>query len=59
KKSFLLLRQQLPVPVIFGVLTVENVDQARERIGGLHGHKGREAADAAIKMISFTRSVND
>jgi 6,7-dimethyl-8-ribityllumazine synthase len=53
------LNLQLPVPVIFGVLTVENVDQARERIGGLHGHKGREAADAAIKMISFTRSVND
>ncbi|HXB30121.1 MAG TPA: 6,7-dimethyl-8-ribityllumazine synthase [Puia sp.] len=53
------LNLQLPVPVIFGILTVDNVDQARERVGGLHGHKGQEAADAAIKMISFTRSVND
>src|SRR3984957_10364015 len=53
------LNLQLPVPVIFGVLTVDNADQARERIGGLHGHKGQEAADTAIKMISFTRSVND
>ncbi len=51
------LNLQLPVPVIFGVLTVDNSDQATERIGGMHGHKGEEAADAAIKMISFSRSV--
>jgi 6,7-dimethyl-8-ribityllumazine synthase len=47
----------LPVPVIFGVLTVDNPDQARERIGGMHGHKGEEAAEAALKMISYTRSL--
>jgi 6,7-dimethyl-8-ribityllumazine synthase len=51
------LNLQLSVPVIFGILTVDNVDQARERIGGIHGHKGQEAADAAIKMISFSRSI--
>jgi 6,7-dimethyl-8-ribityllumazine synthase len=51
------LNLQLPVPVIFGVLTVDNPDQARERIGGIHGHKGEEAAEAALKMISFTRSL--
>jgi 6,7-dimethyl-8-ribityllumazine synthase len=51
------LNLQLPVPVIFGVLTVHNEDQARQRIGGIHGHKGEEAADAAIKMISFSRSL--
>jgi 6,7-dimethyl-8-ribityllumazine synthase len=51
------LNLQLPVPVIFGVLTVDNPDQARERIGGLHGHKGEEAAETAIKMISFSRSI--
>jgi 6,7-dimethyl-8-ribityllumazine synthase len=51
------LNLQLPVPVIFGVLTVDNSDQATERIGGRHGHKGEEAAEAAIKMISFSRSV--
>lgn len=51
------LNLELPVPVIFGVLTVDNQDQARERIGGTHGHKGEEAADAALKMISFSRSL--
>ncbi len=51
------LNLQLPVPVIFGVLTVNSIDQARQRIGGMHGHKGEEAADAAIKMISYSRSL--
>ena len=51
------LNLQLPVPVIFGVLTVDHVDQARERIGGKHGHKGEEAAETALKMISFSRSL--
>jgi 6,7-dimethyl-8-ribityllumazine synthase len=47
----------LPVPIIFGILTVNNEEQARERIGGVHGHKGEEAADTAIKMISISRSM--
>lgn len=51
------LNLQIPVPVIFGVLTVDNVEQARERTGGIHGHKGEEAAQTAIKMISFSRSI--
>ena len=42
----------LPVPTIFGVLTVNNEEQAKERIGGKHGHKGEEAAVTALKMIS-------
>jgi 6,7-dimethyl-8-ribityllumazine synthase len=41
----------LPVPTIFGVLTVDNEQQATERIGGKHGHKGEEAAITALKMI--------
>lgn len=45
------------VPVIFGVLTVENEQQALERIGGSHGHKGVEAAEAAVKMIAFLDKV--
>ncbi|HLG40939.1 MAG TPA: 6,7-dimethyl-8-ribityllumazine synthase [Chitinophagaceae bacterium] len=49
------LNLSLPVPTIFGVLTVDNEEQAKERIGGLHGHKGVEAALTAIKMISETR----
>ena len=45
----------LDVPVIFGVLTVDNEQQAKERIGGKHGHKGEEAAITAIKMIELNK----
>ncbi len=45
----------LPVPVIMGVLTVKNEEQAWERLGGSHGHKGKEAAAAAIKMMALFR----
>ncbi len=38
------------VPVAFGVLTVDDVDQALERAGGERGNKGAEAALAAIEM---------
>lgn len=41
----------LPVPTIFGILTVDNEIQAQERIGGKHGHKGEEAAITVMKMI--------
>ncbi len=50
------LNLSLPVPVIFGVLTVNNEEQAAERIGGKHGHKGEEAAITALKMISLKSS---
>ena len=46
----------LPVPTIFGILTVDNEEQAKERIGGIHGHKGEEAAVTAIKMIAVNQS---
>lgn len=45
------LNLTLPVPTIFGVLTVNTEEQARERTGGVHGHKGEEAAITALKMI--------
>ena len=48
----------LPVPTIFGVLTVDNELQAKERIGGKHGHKGEEAAITAVKMISISSSFD-
>lgn len=41
------------VPVIFGVLTVDNVEQAMARTGGKDGHKGDEAARAAIEMANL------
>ena len=40
-------------PVIFGVLTVDNLAQAQERAGGALGNKGAEAAAAAIKMANL------
>jgi 6,7-dimethyl-8-ribityllumazine synthase len=43
----------LPVPTIFGVLTTDNQQQVDERTGGIHGHKGEEAAVAALKMIAL------
>lgn len=52
------LNLDLPVPVIFGVLTVDNDEQAAERIGGIHGHKGEEAAYTAIKMMEIIRSLS-
>ena len=52
------LNLELPVPVIFGVLTVEDQQQAEERIGGVHGHKGEEAAYTAIKMIDIAGSLS-
>lgn len=50
------LNLHLPVPVIFGVLTVNTEAQALERLGGKHGHKGEEAAATAIKMIALADS---
>jgi 6,7-dimethyl-8-ribityllumazine synthase len=44
----------LPVPTIYGVLTVNTQQQIDERLGGTHGHKGEEAGIAALKMISQT-----
>lgn len=40
-------------PVIFGVLTPENQQQALDRAGGIHGNKGDEAAITAVKMLGF------
>lgn len=51
------LNLTLDVPTIFGVLTVNTEQQAEERVGGIHGHKGEEAATTAIKMIAIKRSI--
>ena len=44
------LNIKLNIPIIFGVLTDENEQQALDRSGGKHGNKGSEAAITAIKM---------
>ena len=43
--------------MIFGVLTVDNLQQALDRAGGSLGNKGAEAAVAAIEMVDFRDSV--
>ncbi len=50
------LNLMLPVPTIFAVLTVDDFQQAKERTGGAHGHKGEEAAITALKMITLSKS---
>ncbi len=42
-------------PVIFGVLTTNNIEQARDRAGGKYGNKGTEAAITAIQMADLAR----
>lgn len=56
-RGILQLNLDLPVPVIFGVLTLNNEQEAIERTGGIHGHKGEEAALTALKMIALNRSL--
>ena len=45
------------VPVIFGVLTCDTMDQAVDRAGGKSGNKGWDAALAAIEMVSLYRRL--
>jgi len=45
------------IPVIFGVLTTENKDQAMNRLGGAHGHKAVESIDSAIEMYSIIKQL--
>lgn len=46
------------LPVIFGVLTVDNMDQAMARAGGQEGNKGYEAAMAGLEMIALLRHLS-
>lgn len=49
------LNADCDIPVIFGVLTVDNEQDALDRAGGRLGNKGTEAAQAAIQMVHFSR----
>ncbi len=46
------------IPFIFGVLTPENMQQAKARAGGKHGNKGVETAVTAIKMVAFRSTLS-
>ena len=47
------------VPIAFGVLTTETIEQAVERAGTKHGNKGWDAAMSAIEMVSLARALED
>ncbi|GAB4142014.1 MAG: 6,7-dimethyl-8-ribityllumazine synthase [Bacteroidia bacterium] len=53
------LNISLSKPVIFGVLTTDNLEQAIDRAGGKHGNKGDEAAITAIKMLELKKRLCD
>ncbi|HMQ17458.1 MAG TPA: 6,7-dimethyl-8-ribityllumazine synthase [Phycisphaerae bacterium] len=45
------------VPVTFGVITADTLEQAVDRCGGKHGHKGAEAALAAVEMVNVLAAI--
>ena len=47
------------VPVLFGVLTTENIEQAIERAGTKAGNKGAECASGAIEMVNLLRKLEN
>jgi 6,7-dimethyl-8-ribityllumazine synthase len=53
------IQLETKVPIAFGVLTTENLDQAMERSGGSLGNKGEEAVVTVIEMVTVLKSVAD
>ncbi len=51
--------QSTGIPVTFGVLTCQTMEQAMDRAGGKAGNKGNEAALAAIEMISLLKQLRE
>lgn len=47
------------IPVAFGVLTTDSLQQAMDRAGGVSGNKGSEAAEAAIEMANLARQLRE
>ena len=45
------------VPIVFGVLTTDDLDQAVARAGGTEGNKGAEAASSAVEMVDLLRQL--
>ena len=48
---------QTGIPVIFGVLTTDNIEQAIERAGTKAGNKGADAAKTAIEMVNLFKTI--
>ena len=50
---------QSEIPVMFGVLTTDNIEQAIERAGSKAGNKGFECATGAIEMVNLIRAMEN
>ncbi len=46
------------IPVVFGILTVDSLKQALDRVGGIAGHKGHEAGETALRMACLFRAYS-
>jgi 6,7-dimethyl-8-ribityllumazine synthase len=57
-KGLAMVSMKYDIPVAFGVLTVDTIEQAIERAGTKAGNKGAEAALSAIEMISLLRNLD-
>ncbi|GAB4137770.1 MAG: 6,7-dimethyl-8-ribityllumazine synthase [Planctomycetaceae bacterium] len=51
--------QSAKIPVTFGILTCQSLEQALNRAGGKSGNKGHEAALAAIEMVNLKKALNE
>jgi 6,7-dimethyl-8-ribityllumazine synthase len=56
-KGIAMVSLETGVPVIFGVITAENLEQAIERAGTKEGNKGSQAAVSAIEMANLVRNI--
>jgi 6,7-dimethyl-8-ribityllumazine synthase len=57
-RGLAMVSMKYDIPVAFGVLTVDTIEQAIERAGTKAGNKGAEAALSAIEMISLLRNLD-
>jgi 6,7-dimethyl-8-ribityllumazine synthase len=53
------LNMSYNIPFVFGVLTTNTLQQAKDRAGGKHGNKGVEAAITAIKMAALQKEMEE
>lgn len=51
------MNEEFDIPIIFSVLTTENMEQAKDRAGGKHGNKGVEGAVTAIEMVTLQDEI--
>ena len=56
-KGIAAVQLETGVPVMFGVLTTENIEQAIERAGSKAGNKGAECAEGALELVNLIREI--